>query len=136
MARRSRRKQADPSMKRLALLMASVCIHNTVIEDYHAHGNLSQEQMKAFNKEVANKIYTFLKFFLSGSEEDGEALLESSLPFFPYDWDEPVFDRDILEAVKAFKKGEFEPEDELDDGPWDQIDETGADILEEKKDAR
>jgi len=135
MARRSRKKQEDAEMKRLALLMASVCVRDTVIEDYHSRGNLSQEQMKAFNKEVANKTYTFLKLLLSGSPEDMEALMATSLPFFPYDWDEPVLDNDIMSAVKAFKEGGFEPEDELDDEPWDQIGEAVADVLEEKKDA-
>jgi hypothetical protein len=115
--------------------MASVCVRNTVIEDYHSRGNLSQEQMKAFNKEVANKIYTFLKFFLSGSARDTEALMNSSLPLYPFDWDDPVLDREMLEAVKAYKKGDLAPGDELDDEPWDPVTEAVGDVLEEKRDA-
>ena len=135
MARRSRKKQEDPEMKRLALLMASVCVRNTVIEDYHSLGNLSQEQMKAFNKEVANKVYTFLRLLLSGSSEDLDALMATSLPFYPLDWDEPVLDDDMMSEVKAFKRGEYEPVNDLDDEPFDQINEAVADVLEEKKDA-
>ena len=135
MARRSRKKQEDAEMKRLALLMASVCVRNTVIEDYHSLGNLSQEQMKAFNKEVANKVYTFLKLLLAGSSGDSEALMATSLPFYPLDWDDPVLDDDIMLGVKAFKRGEFDPANDLDDEPFDQIDEAVADVLEEKNDA-
>jgi hypothetical protein len=47
------------TLKRLALLLTVNCVRNTVIEDYHAAGKLSDSEMKAFNQEVANKIYTF-----------------------------------------------------------------------------
>ena len=135
MAKRSRRKQEDLRLKRIALLMASVCVRNTIIEDYHSRGYLSQDQMKAFNKEVSDKIYTFLKFFLSGSEEEAGVLLDSSMPLFPYDWDDPVLDGDILDAMKAYRKGEVDLEDEPGEEPFDPISDTVADVLEEKEDA-
>jgi len=40
--------------------MAANCVRNTIIEDYHSQGKLTDEEMKAFNKEVASKLYTFL----------------------------------------------------------------------------
>ena len=47
-------KKAD--VKRLALIMAVNCVRNTVIEDYHSQGKMTQEEMKTFNKEVAHKL--------------------------------------------------------------------------------
>jgi hypothetical protein len=47
----------QPDLKRLAMLMAVNCVRNTVVDDYHAQGKLDDSEMKAFNQEVANKIY-------------------------------------------------------------------------------
>ena len=33
------------------------CVRNTIIENYHCQGKLSDDDMKAFNKEVVNRIY-------------------------------------------------------------------------------
>ena len=47
----------------LALRMALHCVRNTVIENYHTQGKISDEEMKAFNIEVANNIFTYLELF-------------------------------------------------------------------------
>ncbi len=91
---------SDTFLKRLALIMAVNCVRNTIIEDYHARGSLSQEDMKAFNKEVANKLYTFLRFLLKGSPEEREALLKVASLFYPSEWDQPVMDTEIKGAIK------------------------------------
>jgi len=49
------------------------CIRNTVIENYHARGSLSQADMKAFNEEVSNKLYTFLRIMFKGTDEEKRA---------------------------------------------------------------
>src|ERR1700729_3986572 len=53
-------KPAD--VKRLALLMAVNCVRNTVIEDYHAQGKLSNAEMMAFNREVARAPYSCIAY--------------------------------------------------------------------------
>jgi hypothetical protein len=40
----------DDVTSKFALLMAVTCVRNTVIEDYHANGQLSDADMMAFNK--------------------------------------------------------------------------------------
>jgi hypothetical protein len=57
-------------LKRLALLIAVNCVRNTVIEDYHSDGKLSDAEMKAFNQEVANKVYTFLHYLFQKSRDE------------------------------------------------------------------
>ena len=99
---------SDADVKRLALVMAVNCVRNTVIEGYHARGSLSQEDMKAFNKEVANKLYTFLRFMFKGTEEEQEALLEATGLMYPSGWDKPVIDTSIKGAVKLMLKSNAE----------------------------
>ncbi len=97
---------SDAYIKRLALLMAVNCVRNTIIEDYHARGSLSQGDMKAFNKEVANKLYTFLRYLFKGTDEEREALLEAASLAYPSEWDNPVIDASIKGAVKLMLKPE------------------------------
>ena len=47
---------ASDETKDLALRMALYCVRNTVIENYHAAGKISDPEMMAFNKKVVNKI--------------------------------------------------------------------------------
>ncbi len=97
---------SDSYIRRLALLMAVNCVRNTVIKDYHVRGSLSQEDMKSFNKEVANKLYTFLRFMFRGTDEERQALLKVTGLMYPSGWDKPVIDASIKGAVKLFlKKG-------------------------------
>ena len=72
-------------LKRLALLMAVSCVRNTIIEDYHAQGKLDDAEMMAFNKEVANKIYTFLTFLFAKPVEDQDAFLSAGELVLPHE---------------------------------------------------
>ena len=92
------------TLKRLALLMAVNCVRNTVIEDYHAAGKLDNREMKAFNQEVTNKIYTFLQFLFVKPDEDREAFMNAMGMMYPSNWDQPKADRDFLETVKIAKR--------------------------------
>jgi hypothetical protein len=91
-------------LKRLALLMAVNCVRNTVIEDYHSDGKLSDTEMKALNQEVASKIYTFLHFLFSNSSEDQEAFLNAMGMMYPSNWDQPKLDADFVKAVSIVRK--------------------------------
>jgi len=91
-------------LKRLALLMAVNCVRNTVIEDYHSAGKLSDAEMKALNQEVANKIYTFLHYLFNESREDQEAFLLAMGMMYPSGWDKPKLDADFVETVNLSKK--------------------------------
>jgi hypothetical protein len=95
----------EPStLKRLALLIAVNCVRNTVIEDYHAAGKLDDSEMKAFNQEVTNKIYTFLQFLFVKPDADREAFMSAMGMMYPSNWDQPKADRDFLETVKIAKR--------------------------------
>lgn len=91
-------------LKRLALLMAVNCVRNTVIEDYHAQGKLTDEEMKAFNKEVANKLYTFLEYIFNKPLEDQQAFLSAMSIMYPANWDQPKLDSEFIKAAKFVKE--------------------------------
>ena len=91
-------------LKRLALLMAVNCVRNTVIEDFHAAGKIDDTEMKVFNQEVADKLYTFLHYMFVKPDEDRDIFLRAMGPMYPKNWDQPKIDRDFVEAVKILKR--------------------------------
>lgn len=95
---------SQDELKRLALLIAVNCVRNTVIEDYHADGQLSDAEMKAFNQEVSNKIYTFLHYLFNKPTKDQEAFLNAMSMMYPGNWNQPKLDRDFVKAANTFKK--------------------------------
>ena len=96
----------DRSIKQLAILMTLTCVRNTVIEEYHARGSLSQKDMKAFNKEVADKIYTWLYVYYRGSVKDKINLLRLATFSGEPDWDIPELDEGYASALRWLSAGE------------------------------
>jgi len=90
----------DKFVSDLATMMAFNCVRNTVIEDYHRRGSLSPEDLKTFNKQVTDKLYTYLRILFNGSPEEQAALLKACNQSFPFDWDKPVLDRDLDETIR------------------------------------
>lgn len=104
----------DNYVKEVALRLALHCVRNTVIEDYHSQGKLSDQEMMKFNKAVVNKLYTYLQVLLNPKYREENELMFKNLknmpPFFyrPSGWDEPVFDKEILNALRKVKKYQAE----------------------------
>ncbi len=98
----------------LALVMAVNCVRNTVIENYHAAGKISDPEMKAFNVEVADRLYTVLSVLMEERFESIRGDFMGSLNYYyPYNWDKPKLAEDMLpdknfsrKREKARKRGE------------------------------
>lgn len=90
---------SDKDLEMIALLMTVNCVRNTVIEKYHNEGKVSDEEMKVFNKEVVNKIYTFLKFFLNTPTKESEVFARLMEFNYPSQWDKPELDKDMIEGI-------------------------------------
>lgn len=94
----------------VALRMALYCVRNTIIEDYHAKGKLSDMEMMAFNKEVVNKIYTFLQVAGNPKFKNNNILTFNSLGTLPgmfhkpFGWDSPILDKGALQTLKLLEK--------------------------------
>jgi hypothetical protein len=92
----------DKSLKNLALLITVHAVRNTVIEDYHANDKITDPEMMAFNKEVVNRIYTFLQIIINPIYTKEKAVLskETITFYLPHGWDEPKLNKSILAALK------------------------------------
>lgn len=95
---------SDNDIKKIALLMAVTCVRNTIIESYHDKGKITNEEMMAFNKEVANKLYTFLNFFFNPNTKESEVFAEMMERSYPSNWDTPELDERMMNEV-ALKMG-------------------------------
>ena len=95
----------DVETKMIAKAMTINCVRNTIIEHYHQQGRLSDADMKAFNKVVVNRIYTFLDCIHNRSEREKTLFLWKMVCIserFTGNWDELEFDGDIWPGEKAF----------------------------------
>lgn len=72
----------------MAMLMARRCVRDTVLEDYHKAGKITQEEMKALMIEVVNKLFTVL-----------EHPTLMSRAHFPTYWNKPEIDRDFARRL-------------------------------------
>lgn len=64
-------------LQQISKSLTHLVFRNTVVEDLHAkEAVLNDETMKILNKEVNNRIYTLLKWYTSGREEDRKAVSE------------------------------------------------------------
>ena len=86
------------------------CVRNTVIENYHTAGKISDAEMKIFNIEVVNKIYTFLQITQNPKYSKERDLIfkdignTPALFYLPYGWNKPVLHKGFIKALKNMKK--------------------------------
>ncbi len=81
--------------------MAVNCVRNTVIERYHVEGKLTDADMKAFNKEVTSKLYTFLFQYFGKTEVTSKiAFLDLMARNYPTGWVLPKLDGGFITATK------------------------------------
>lgn len=113
----------DQQLQDLALVLTVNCVRNTVLEDYHrgkfptSHADhdsdihvvgpenalpwsettrLTQAEMKAFNIQVSNRIYTVLQYLLNPAYADKrKALVQFLNHNYPFNWNKPEMDSDL-----------------------------------------
>lgn len=94
----------EDSFKKLALIMAVACVRNTCIEEFHARPQpqfLSDADMKRFNREVADKLYTFLHYLLRADPAERARFMAIMEPLLPYNWDQPSLYPGMVAAVEG-----------------------------------
>lgn len=95
--------KSNPEMKHLALLMTLHCVRNTVIEDYHSSGKITDDEIKKFNIEVSNKIYSFLELLTNKDlTEYWSTIINNPKVFYmPTNWNQPRFDKEFKKALES-----------------------------------
>lgn len=71
---------------------------NGPVEDMHANGQLSQEDMKTLNKYMVNRIAGLLKLINDGEWIKIELML-NLLQYYGKDWDKAVYDNSEIEFI-------------------------------------
>src|ERR1700742_4834008 len=85
-------------------MKSRTCRAMAISVDYHAQGKQSDAEMMAFNREVANKIYTFLTYMIAKPMEDWDDFLGAMSWMYPKNWDQPTIDPDFAAVMKTIKK--------------------------------
>lgn len=104
----------DDSMEKLAVIMASTCVRRTCIEQYHTEGKLSDAEMKAFNKEVADRLYTFLKMYAGPHDEEWDVFIGEMAKLADTEvrtWDKPKFLTEMWPGMGNPNDPRFSPEE-------------------------
>lgn len=102
-------KMLQRELKMIALAMTLNCVRNTVIEKYHCAGKISDAEMKALNKEVVNRIFTFLDTWLNRTEQERSLFLGEMVAGadpFVRTWDEPELDKNLWAGAKTMEERE------------------------------
>ena len=89
------------SISDLAKAITVEVFRNGPVEDMHAAGKLSEEDMKILNKYMVNKLARLLSLF---EDEDsfGLYLLLGFALRCTTEWDEPEIDMDELDEIKKY----------------------------------
>lgn len=74
-------------------------IRNGPIEDIHADGRISQEEMKAINKYAVDHICAFLQMWFDEPETFG-AYAMHVVQGYAYAWDEPEHEQEIKDTAR------------------------------------
>lgn len=97
-----REESYSKTIQDMALRIALHCVRNTIIEDYHAQGKISDQEMKAFNIEVVNNIFTFFELMSNSKfqkERDFVFGKESRWFYKPTNWNAPELDERRINGI-------------------------------------
>ncbi len=80
--------------------MAFSCVRNTVIEDWHIDGRISQEEMKSLMKVVVNRLFTVISNATDRRFAMGLHIYSSETRLH---WDQPEIDESLLSLCLGFE---------------------------------
>ena len=90
----------EDNVKRLALIIAANCMNKSVIEKCHNDKQITDEQLTAFNKQMSDKIYTFLTYLLNKPANEYSVMMEAMAKNYPETWPLPSLDEHFVATVK------------------------------------
>ncbi len=92
------------AIKKLALIISANCLKNTILENDTEKNLIPLEKREQLNKNVSNKIYTFLLYLLTKNSDDYSALIEEMAKLYPENWPAPELDSTFIKYVKQNKQ--------------------------------
>jgi len=89
----------EETLKQLTTILTSHCLKGTVIEELTIDGALTLKKRKQFNKELSDKLYTFLLYFFNKSPDEYSKLVQKMGDQFPSDWELPDIDPEMTKFL-------------------------------------
>ena len=93
----------EDTVKRLALIIAANCMKQSVIEQCHNQEQISDDQLNSFNKQMSDKIYTFLTYLLNKPAEEYSVMMEALAKNYPDAWPLPDLDEGFMQIARNSK---------------------------------
>ncbi|WP_067519648.1 hypothetical protein [Endozoicomonas ascidiicola] len=87
----------DQNIKKLALIVSANCTRQSTIEECQKMGQINDQQYSQINKEMSDRIYTFLTYLLQKPADEYTVMLEAMAKHFPENQDMPELSQFILQ---------------------------------------
>ena len=87
----------EQNIKKLALIISANCIRQSVIEECKKNGQINDGQINQFNKEMSDRIYTFLTYLLSKPAQEYSVMMEAMAKHYPESWAMPELSMDFIQ---------------------------------------
>lgn len=87
----------DQNIKKLALILSANCIRESAIEECQKRGQINDQQLNRFNKEMSDRLYTFLTYLLQKPAEEYTVMMEALAKHYPESWEQPELSQIILQ---------------------------------------
>ena len=91
----------EDNVKRLALIIAANCINKSIIETSNNNKEITDDQMTAFNKQLSDKIYTFLSYLLTKTPSEYSLMMDAMTKNYPENWPLPCLDEQLLKGINS-----------------------------------
>ena len=91
----------DENIKKLALIISANCTRQSTIEECKKNGQINDAQLKQINKELSDRIYTFLTYLLSKPAQEYSVMMETMAKNYPDDWAMPEINQAFIQQGSA-----------------------------------
>ena len=86
----------EQSIKKLALIISANCTRQSTLEECQKNGLITDQQVQKINKELSDRIYTFLTYLLQKPANEYTVMMEAMAKHYPESWEQPELSQLIL----------------------------------------
>ena len=91
----------DENIKKLALIISANCTRQSTIEECKKNGQINDTQLNQINKELSDRIYTFLTYLLSKPAQEYSVMMAAMSKHYPEDWAMPEINQAFIHPGSA-----------------------------------
>ena len=91
----------EQNIKKLALIISANCIRQSTIEECKKNGQINDTQLTQINKEMSDRLYTFLTYLLSKPAQEYSVMMEAMAEHYPENWAMPELNMDFIQQQSS-----------------------------------